>query len=392
EFINRQDSVIRSLLLPLTEGLARGDIQLPDTLKAGRCRIRAYTTWMRNFGTDSFFEKVIPIVNGFNLKSTAATGIAIAANSAPNLPDIQFFPEGGDLVENLRSKVGVKVTGGDGAGKELSGEISDQTGKVVAAFRTLHAGIGAFALTPVPGNTYTALIKLPAGKIQRLPLPAAKAQGYVLTVNNREQDSIRVGISANIPRPQMVTLLAQSEQLTCYTIKMELDGHSYIAAVPRSYLPAGIIRLTLQSADGEALAERLVFNDQHDELKLEIHSDSLSLQAGKPVKLQIRSVDKDEHPATGSFSMAVTDQETVPVNEADELTIRADLLLTSDLKGHVEQPNYYFTAKTAADSLERAAQLDNLLLTQGWRRFVWKKQTADSTMFLPEQGLHISGT
>ncbi|MBK0381168.1 hypothetical protein, partial [Mucilaginibacter segetis] len=26
------------------------------------------------------------------------------------------------------------------------------------------------------------------------------------------------------------------------------------------------------------------------------------------------------------------------------------------------------------------------------RRFVWKKQTADSTMFLPEQGLHISGT
>jgi hypothetical protein len=64
------------------------------------------------------------------------------------------------------------------------------------------------------------------------------------------------------------------------------------------------------------------------------------------------------------------------------------LWLSSDLKGNVESPDYYFT--NTGEEADRAA--DNLMLTHGWRRFAWKnilEKTATSFPYIPEYEGHI---
>ena len=63
ELINGQDSVKEIIKLPVINGLTWGDLQLPDTLKEGNYRLRAYTNWMRNDGPDYFFDEAITISN-----------------------------------------------------------------------------------------------------------------------------------------------------------------------------------------------------------------------------------------------------------------------------------------------------------------------------------------
>ena len=60
----------------------------------------------------------------------------------------------------------------------------------------------------------------------------------------------------------------------------------------------------------------------------------------------------------------MTDRHAVQQNP-DDGDIRSNLLLTSDLKGYIEEPGYYFYDRT----LQKDHKLDLLMLTHGWTRF-----------------------
>lgn len=365
-------------------GAAAGDIALADTLKQGIYQIRAYTAWQQNFGSDAFFEKRIPVVsakNSFNANTSTVT------NSAEY--DVQFFPEGGDLVMDQRSKVGIKITAANGNGLKMSGKITDQDNKEVAVFNTSHLGIGSFPLTPKTGKNYVAQIKLDNNKLLKIPVKSAVAQGYVLSVNNQFADSLLVTITPGAAfKNNQVLLVAQRDNDIYYQVKISLTGNRYTTRIPKKYLPVGISRITLLNAESQPVAERLVFNHDAAPLKIAVKS----ITANKD-SIEISMLDKNGNTVNGSFSVAVSNADQVPVNDDDELSINAQLLLTSDLKGGIQKPNYYFTATNHQDSLQRNIDLDNLLLTQGWRRFLYYA-VADSTKLpdhLPEQGLQLSG-
>jgi TonB-dependent SusC/RagA subfamily outer membrane receptor len=102
---------------------------------------------------------------------------------------------------------------------------------------------------------------------------------------------------------------------------------------------------------------------------------------------------KDEfgNPAMGNFSVSVIDENILPLNRNEESSILSNLLLTSEVKGYIEEPNYYFEH---ADQDTRS-NLDILLMTQGFRRFTWKQLLYDKmppVKFIPEKYLNISGT
>src|SRR5690606_13813305 len=79
-------------------------------------------------------------------------------------------------------------------------------------------------------------------------------------------------------------------------------------------------------------------------------------------------------PVPANFSVSVTDADAVSVDPRSEHTIFSQLLLRSELKGYVEQPNYYFTDVTD----EKRDHLDLLMLTQGFRRFRWAELLGDT--------------
>ena len=387
ELISPTDSVVKRINLRLTSGIAVGDFALSSKLKPGNYNIRAYTTWMRNAGPDYFYNQRINI--------GGITPGQVAAVAAKVNPDVQFFPEGGELVNGVRCKVAFKAVNPMGSGENIKGSIIDNDGGLVAEFESAHAGMGVFALLPQPGKTYSAKIQLADGRTFTVPLPKAQDAGYVLSVNNTRADSLFLKVSVNnqqleAKQNSSFFLVGQSGGEVYYTASGTLKKTVFGAGIDKARFPSGIVQFTL-FADGQPVNERIVFLQNDDTLKMALSSTSKTYGVRSPVKLSLNVKNDAGEPVAGTFSVAVINESRVGTDETIEGSIFSHLLLTSDLKGYVEKPNYYFVNPTTA----KRAELDMLMLTQGYRRFEWKQIIAAPDIRIankPEKNLSLEGT
>lgn len=383
--VNEQNQPVRSLKLPVKQGTVAGNIILDDDIKGGSYRVLAYTQWMRNAGEDYFFDKTITI-------GKPAT-ITDKSNGQPGLQqtDIQFFPESGSLVNGLTSRVGFKAVGTDGLGLTISGIITDNDNNPVAQINTLHAGMGNFLLRPLPGKTYTALVKFADITTKKVLLPAALNAGYVLSVYQPGKDSVLVRIQASDTlQHSTVNLLVHSSGEIIYTAQITINGPVTSVWLDKKLFPSGIAQFTIFSTNNQPLNERIVFLKNADHMRLAIKTPKAVYKSREQVQLELNAADSGGTPIAANFSAAVIDESKVPVDESAESTIFSCILLSADIKGYIEKPNYYFTADTG--DVNRA--LDNLMLTQGYRRFEWRSLAngvSTKPYFNPE-GLGISIT
>lgn len=394
DLIGPNNKISQSIKLPVMAGVAWGDFTLDESLKSGTYRVRAYTRWMRNEGANAFFEKTIVVGSpgGVDIAGTQKQGRKTSAEKSIALkPDVQFLPEGGNLAAGNYSKIAFKAVGPDGLAREVKGTITDNDGTEVTTFESTHLGMGAFNIVPHGGATYKANLTFADGTTNTVELPKAVNTGYTINLNNTNPDTIRIRITAGSETPQgPVNLVAQSGGVIYYAAQSGPFAKFFTAVIPKSKFPTGIAQFTVFSQAGEPLNERLAFIQNRDELKLDINTRPAYTFRQK-VKVDLVAKNKNGKPANGSFSVSVIDETKVPADEVNENTIVSSLLLTSVLKGNIEQPNYYFTntsEKTNAD-------LDVLMLTQGYRHFVWKQilnENAQPPAYQPEKGLTISGT
>jgi len=394
ELIDQRDSIIRSDKLALASGTANGDFALPDTLHPGNYRIRAYTNYMRTSGSDYFFDKAITIIN--NVNPGKPTNISNQPASTGKI-DVQFFPESGYLVNGIESEVAFKAVAPNGLGINIKGTVTDSKGQQVAQFTTSHLGMGKFNITPVAGNEYKAAITNPDGSIQLVELPKAKDNGYNIHIADNGPQEVAVVIQTS---PALVTnsignapiLIAQSGGKICYTGGVTTTAQPFKLFLSKTLFRSGIVQFTLFSPTDEPVNERLLFiQNPADQLKLSVSADQQVYAPRQRVRLTLDAQNGNHEAEIGNFSVAVTDESRVPVNEDTENNILANLLLTSDLRGYIEQPAWYFNNSNAQTS----AALDLVMLTQGYHRFEWKEllkgQLAAQT-YQSENSLQVSGT
>ena len=477
ELINEKDSVKRQVKLPLMGGITWGDFKITDSLGEGNYRIRAYTAYMRNFGTDFFFDKTIKIGNSWankvftntnyafskenNLDKVTASvhfedknGVAYKENdlsyevqldfrtvskgrtktnlqgdavisftnnqpfkdkkgkiiatltldnkqkviksipivSTSNEVDVQFFPEGGTLIEELPQKVAFKAVNTAGRGEDVKGSIVDESGAVVQNFASAYLGMGNFTMNAQPGKTYTAKMTFKDGSVKDFKLPIAQKTGYALSINTADTSkvSFKIMMSSGLTNGSELKVVAQQDGNICYVSKAKADRQVLIASIVKRKLPPGIVQFTLFSENNQPLAERLIFvrNDSElIDLKLNANQASPNLKGKSAFTFDATN---DEKPVIGSFSVAVTNTNKVAPDEDNESNILTTLLLTSNLMGYIERPNHYFLN----NDLKTGRDLDNLMLTQGWRRFLWKNiigDVAPNLTYKPEQTTSISG-
>jgi len=311
-------------------------------------------------------------------------------------PDVQFFPEGGDLIVGVRSKVAFKAIKADGLGIDIKGNIVDNTGATAAEFTSSHIGMGVFALVPEAGKTYKANITFPDGSQTSVDLPKPKSDGISMAIYNTDPQIVSLKLTASAGffqknQNKLFYVVAQCGQIICFAAQTALQGSVYSAPIAKSKLPSGVIKFTLFSDHGETLAERLTFVQRDDLLKLTLKTPKTTYTNREKVTMSVNAVKGNGQPSEANLSVTVLDATKVPYDENAETTILTSLLLTSELKGYIEKPNYYFNNpddKTKAD-------LDNLMLTQGYRRVNFNDIIAGrypENKFLPEQGLSVSGT
>ncbi|WP_331060413.1 TonB-dependent receptor plug domain-containing protein [Hymenobacter sp.] len=397
DLLSPQRKVVARRTLRLQGGRASGDLYIADSLAAGTYVLRAYTNWMRNAGEDFVYSRRLSVWPASPLSPPDVPGTSAAAaagkgkSAAVRRPDVQFFPEGGYLVEGLPAVVAFKGTDATGRSISVKGQVLNAKDAVVASFSSRHAGMGRFALVPGAGQRYRARVTLPDGSTAEYPLAAPQASGYSLhvveTADNFLVEARYRGTTAAGP----VQLLTQVRGVAAYPGPRTLtDDAPAVWRMPKKNYPNGIIHFTLFDGTGAPQCERLAFVQNGPAgLKVTVTSDQASYGAHAPVQLSLKVTDAAGQPVAANLSVGVSDAGLSALDPNAE-TIASNLLLTSDLVGYVENPGYYFREQTPAT----AQALDDLLLTQGWRRFVWKEVLAGQAppvRFNPEQDLSLVG-
>ncbi len=385
ELIKPDNQLHQRLTLKIKEGSTNGDFVLADTLSAGNYRLRAYTNYMRNF--DNFFEKDIAVLNpkkkqesdllspNEDIKNTTVQ----VGNTYANF-DFQFFPEGGDLVENLQSVVAFKATMLNGKAIKAKGEIFDNEHIKVAIFQSNEMGTGKFKLSPLPNRTYTAKVVFENGMEKSYELPKAQKSGFVMTIDNSDKDKLKIKILKSVKAN--LTLIAQQYGKVYFMVQDSSDRNAVSTEIAKNIFPSGIVHFTLFDEKNIPHCERLVWTNHFKTLNLDLQADKKEYKTREKVTINL-GIDE----TNGDFSVAVTDTNSVEAHKENILTYH---LLTSELKGYIEKSMYYFE-----QTAESNKALDNLLLTQGWRRFTWKQRLnkeLPSFSYQMEHGISVRGT
>jgi hypothetical protein len=372
EILSRENKPVLQAKVALNKGAGNGSFQLPYSVNTGSYILRAYTNWMKNAGPEFYFDKDITIVN------------ALKKSDWP-LPettyDIQFFPEGGDLVNGVQSKVAFKVAG-NGKGISCRGAVLNRRNDTITRFTSLRFGMGHFDLTPDAGEEYHAVV-FADGKMLTQPLPPVTGTGMVMRLTEIDKDRLSLSIQSN-KAGSVVSLLVHTRQSLKLALSRELFNGKAEIEIDKKQLGDGISHFTLFDANNKAVCERLYFK-RPQTLNITAAPDARSYGARKKVTIDLATNDSKQLAVAGDLSMSVYLFDQLQYSESSD--ILSYLWLQSDLKGFIEEPAFYFSQP----GKETDDAADNLMLTQGWRRFLWEDvlKGATTTEFLPETEGHI---
>ncbi len=357
EMFDASGALIERKTAPLSQSMAASFFEIPVKFKGSRVHIRAYTTWMLNFDSTFVFEKDLRIA-GISRDSAGVVN---------NDENLHFFPEGGELVEGVENNIAFKADNAYGQPVKVSGVLHDASGKNLVEFSTTHNGMGKFILTPDKTDAFFATWKDSEGKEHRTDLPPVKPDGIVLRVMNSRQ---KVVFSVAHPPtstsfPKIIVIAHMNQQLVYKAMVNLKDNFMSGGNIPVGQLPSGILTVTVFDVDYKALAERVVFVNNHSfsyEPEFAVVAKGLTRRGRTEIKITVPDSLKC------NVSLAITDAE-VDGRRPDEDNIISRLLLTGDIHGYVKDPYSYF--RNSSDTL--AQQLDLVMLTHGWRKFNWQQ-------------------
>ncbi len=351
---------------PITMSSTFGTFLVPENYKGSIIHVVAYTQWMLNLDTAFLFKKKIRVLQSSN--RAKPTQVKTKEYS------LQFFPEGGVMVNGITSFVALKATDKNGDPIHVHGTIKNDKGEEVARFRSLHDGMGKFAFIPNPGTSYTAEWLSPDSLAQQTPMPSSVTDGITMQVSaTGETRYMQVQRSETLaPHLRKLTmLLAVNQQVVLRgTVNLENETATQVK-IPVKGLPSGPATITLMNGMGDPVCERLIFiNNQEYRAAAMIRLDTIGL--GKRAKNVFEIELPDTIPA--NLSLAITNND-LPDDSSNNII--SSLLLSSEVKGKIHNPAFYFQEQH--DSAKH--YLDLVMLTNGWRKFIWRK-VMDSTSWV----------
>jgi hypothetical protein len=384
------------------------DLPLDSTWHGGRYLLRAYTSWMRNFDADNFYQGTLNIVAPD--EQTANTSRQTTAHDF----DVTFLPEGGSRVAGCRQKIAFRAVSDEGRPVQVRGTVHAVGSSMpLAVCESRHDGMGWFWLegtdnrsdltleVTVTAPELTDSTGLPMTRTWQLP----KATGrWALQVETSEMDAtgeVRYQVlhsaesDATTERHHDTTdtlwlLLHSGSNLL--ELRPVVAGESGVMEVRRCR--AGVSQMVLCTAEGIGLSRRLLFRlptkGQQPQLAAQVESPE---GARQEANFQLTLSDAEGHPLRGDFAVSLLDAAFVDPTAADEdQTLVSNLLLCSDLHGYINRSAYYTDPQEPR--AERLEALECVLLTHGWSRFSTDTMRVVDTPVLPhplESNEWISG-
>lgn len=291
---------------------------------------------------------------------------------------VKFMPEGGDLVPGVPQIVAFRAERSDARTAEVEGVVTTADGDTVARFASEHDGMGSFLIIPKTGERYVATVAARTGDTLRVELPEVDDDGYALAAV-QTPDEVRYRVNRDPDKEFEPMTVVAHVRGKCIGIQ-NLNPMNPTGRWKTDSIPEGILHLVLIDSSLRTRSERILFvAHPHDRERWEAASDKPRYEPRQKVVIRIRLTAADSTPLGADCSVSVTDRKTVATDSLGE-DIRANLLMTSDIRGYVRNPGYYFRDESPATRHHR----DLLMRTRGWRRFDFAK-IADTAAFRPER-------
>ncbi|MDR1810141.1 MAG: TonB-dependent receptor plug domain-containing protein, partial [Prevotella sp.] len=277
--------------------------------------------------------------------------------------DVSFFPEGGAVPSGENIRMAFKSLNTHGLGEDVSGVLVNVNGDTIKTFASQHAGMGSFSYFARKGEVFHAICRNRQGTERRFRLP--EAHDSIATVNaivQRERIKISVTHSENFPLPENLYIVIHCRGFVFYAEKW--DTAKNFITINQQGFPSGVLQILLTDDRMNVISERLVFSLNNNDLaQVALAPDKKEYGKRAPVTTRFLFTDADGQALNGNFAVSVTDDAVLSPDTT--VSILSSLLLTSELKGYIEDPAYYFRKITNATVFH----LDELMMTQGWRRY-----------------------
>ncbi|MBR4337506.1 MAG: hypothetical protein IKP91_04635 [Bacteroidaceae bacterium] len=438
ELLSPTGVVLKQQKLKVVNGRCHGSFSLIDTsveeavtlrgaigYPSGYYQIRAYTRAMLNFDDAGVFSRVIPVYKAPEKEGEYDDPVMRQYNGKEtNRPEpkrsekldelnIAFYPEGGHLISGLPCRIAFKATDKQGHGVNIEA-LTDNDGNTLA-IPLQHNGMGSFTFTP--GKKAQKVRAFYEGTPYTFTLPEPDSEGCTLQImgstsqqanESTSGDSLIVNFAAaGSPSKRMLgyTLTSQGR---CHVVDtLTIGTNCCTRTISTAGLPTGVYQLTLFDAKGAIYAQRLLFIDNGIQTEtVSVTAEKADIHPFDEIRLNL-NVNKSTSRRVNkplSFSIAVRDAADYGTAYRDD--IRTYMLLSSELKGLIEEPGWYFeggqqvnestgqqvngrsgeSKDVLAQSLSsrdgrraklnestHSKELDLLMMVQGWTRYNWRQ-------------------
>lgn len=410
ELLSPNGVVLKQLKLKVVDGKAHGSLPLVDTpteearalrgvtaLPSGFYEVRAYTRTMLNFDDAGVFSRVFPVYEAPEKEGNYNNPVMrrwdnpydlqrAEAEKAKNL-NVTFYPEGGTLVLGVPSRVAFKAMDENGMGVEVSGAVKMDGGQLIPV-ATVHDGMGCFELIPTKKRHIVEFQY--EGKEYTFRLPNAEEEGYALKVNNLRSQQLTGQISGYAGcKDELLGVMLICRGAASYFDTLSIKQGKAMFAIPKENLPTGVHQLHLFNAAGKVLAQRHIFvNNGLMVGDVQVEASAAQYEPFEAVQMNVRTYSPDGTPMPATISVAVRDNKNLGTAYGDN--VMTNMLLSSDLKGYIHRPEFYFEG----DGPVYTQALDLLMMVQGWTRYNWTQMARVEPFYVQhfvEDGLVIDG-
>lgn len=354
-----------------------GHMYIPETLATGYYTFRAYTLWQVNADASYMFNQKVKVLGAAKFKDETPAPVKDI--------DISFYPEGGRYFAGMKAIIGFKVMDSNGRSVDTNALLVDEKDEAVMPVTTVHDGMGRISFIPLGGKSYS--VRLEDGR--KFPLPAPSTEGASVGVRNNGE-KLLVSVSG-VAGGQYILLARNSEEFAPVA-ELSLDGKTKSFVMERDFFPSGINHFILIDKNAHVVSERLFFIQDRNMPVCTLTSSNKVPRPHGLIKSSLTLTDRDGNPLDGECSVSIVRGSFKHHQQDDGLV--SYLRLSSELKGHINNPYYYFDP--AVSERERINNMDILMMIQGWRYYDIEQMVSPSSMpfkldFLKEYAQSVKG-
>jgi hypothetical protein len=347
----------------IENGCANGQVYIDNNLPEGNYVLAAYTQYSFFGDTTEFYavRRIKVVTDITSWKESLVISVSTKINS------IQFttFPEGGNLVSGIQCRMAFKAVKRNGEPVDIKGSLFEDNSPLLE-LKSIHSGMGSFIFTPDNNKKY--FIRLSEPAIDSIfPLPEIYSSGMTMQLIKRDKESLSFKVSQSPERNEEDIYLRVQCRGEVYGMTTARLNKDIMIKVPLSGLPQGIAEITLFNSSLEPIAERLVYVNKDKKLNIttELSKEIYPTRGKSTLKITVK--DEKGQPVIANLGVSVFDK--LYQNPRDSNNILVHYYLSTQLKGKIYNPSFYFN-NTSAGQYEA---LDLLMLTQGWRKYLWNE-------------------